>query len=145
MVPSEYGRLFRRRQNGQNEKQISHHTTTDQSPHYNRSVTTLQRQDVRSFTLTNLRIFKTCCLLTATTLPTVKLLHFTYGTLRFYNGDCEGYVPLDVTIYYLTEIHPTLEGTYYLNLYVPWKHTKISITPRDFTFHSTVIYLCGVF
>jgi len=65
--------------------------------------------------------------------------------LCFYNGDCEGYVPLDVTIYYLTEIRPSLEGTYCLNLYVPWKHTKIPITPRDFTFHSTVIYLCGVF
>jgi hypothetical protein len=66
---------------------------TDQSPQY-----TAETTDVRTFTLTNLRIFTTCCLLTATTLPTVKLLHLIYGMRRFYNGDCERYVPLDVTL-----------------------------------------------
>jgi hypothetical protein len=55
---------------------------------------------------------------------------------RLYNGDCERYVPMEATLYYLTEINPSLEGTYCLNLYVPWKRPKISITSRDFTFHS---------
>ena len=113
---------------------------TDQSPH-----PTAETKDVRSFTLTNLHIFTTCYLLTATTLPTVKLLHLIYGMRRCYNSDCKCCVPLDVTLYYLTEIHRFLEGTQPLNLYVPWKRPKISITPRDFTFHSTDIYRCYVF
>jgi hypothetical protein len=113
---------------------------TDQSPH-----STAETKDVHRFTLTKLHIFTTCRLLTAKTLLTVKLLHLIYGMRRCYNGDCNCYVPLDVTLYYLTEIHQFLEGTYPLNLYVPWIRPKISITPRNFTSHSTDIYRCYVF
>jgi hypothetical protein len=71
---------------------------------------TSETQDVCSFTLTNPHSFMACCLLQETNLHAVKLLHFIYEKRRFYNGDCERYSALDVTLHYLAEICPPSEG-----------------------------------